>query len=103
MIPPKTKKQIRAELDEAIQNFIQSGGAIEEIQKGISGKPLGANLNSHKFPLNTNANTSRTLLVDEIKALDERKKTSKSIKETPKPKKEIIYDDFGEPIREIWK
>lgn len=103
MIPPKTKKQIRAELDDAIENFIESGGEINEIQKGVSGKPYGANLNSNKFPLNNTTNSGRTLLVDEIKALDERKKPSKQSKETYKPKKEIIYDDFGEPIREIWK
>jgi len=104
MIKVKTKKEIRQELDAEINAFLNRGGEIEDVERGASGKALGANLNNN-IPLNE-GKQPRTLLVDEIKALDERKQ-SKSKTDTHKtahtPKKKIIYDDFGEPLREIWE
>ena len=99
----KTKHQIRQELEEEVNAFLSRGGAIQEVERGESGKTLGENLQD-KLPLNPEKNT-RTLLVDEVKALDERKqaKTSKPTPHTHTPKKKIIYDDFGEPLREVWE
>jgi hypothetical protein len=40
-----------------------------------------------------------------VSALDSRKKKktpSKPIKASKRPKKKLIYDDFGEPVREVW-
>jgi len=104
MIKVKTKKEIRQELDDEINAFLTGGGEIKDVERGASGKEFGANLNNN-IPLNEGKKT-RTLLVDEIKALDERKqnKTNHGTNKTPRqPKKKIIYDDFGEPIREIWE
>ncbi|MGS2717250.1 hypothetical protein ACVBE9_03685 [Eionea flava] len=99
----KTKHQIRQELEEEVSAFLSKGGAIQDIERGASGKELGANLNN-SIPLNQEKNT-RTLLVNEIKALDERKnaKVAPTPKPPSRPKKKIIYDDFGEPLREIWE
>jgi hypothetical protein len=104
MIKVKTKKEIRQELDDEINAFLTGGGEIKDVIRGASGKELGANLNNN-IPLNEGKKT-RTLLVDEIKALDERKqnKSKSDANKTPrKPKKKIIYDDFGEPLREVWE
>jgi hypothetical protein len=104
MIKIKTKKEIRQELDAEINAFLSDGGEIKDVVRGASGKELGANLNNN-IPLNEGKQT-RTLLVDEIKALDERKKRkskSDANKAPRQPKKRIIYDDFGEPLREVWE
>ena len=48
---------------------------------------------------------TRTPLTEEVKSLDERKNKKKSLTSSPvyRPKKRIIYDDFGEPVREVWE
>jgi hypothetical protein len=104
MIKVKTKKQIRQELEDEINRFITSGGEIKDIEQGASGKEMGVNINS-AIPLNAEKQT-RTPLLDEVNALDERKKSKQESnkKATPtKPKKKIIYDDFGDPLREVWE
>ncbi len=103
MIKIKTKKEIRQELENEINQFLSKGGEITDIEQGASGKELGANLNN-AIPLNGEKQT-RTPLTDEVKALDERKqsKIKPDTKTTGRPKKKIIYDDFGEPLREIWE
>lgn len=104
MIKIKTKKEIRQELEAQINAYLNSGGEIEGVAQGTSGRELGANLNN-AIPLNSEKQT-RTLLVDEIQALDERKKSKNSTSSKPephRPQKKIIYDDFGEPLREVWE
>jgi hypothetical protein len=103
MIKVKTKKEIRQELDDEVNRFLSKGGAIEDVKVGASGKELGANINN-AIPLNGEKQT-RTLLVNEINALDERKKAKLTQKksEPHRPKKKVIYDDFGEPLREVWE
>jgi hypothetical protein len=104
MIKVKTKKEIRQELDDEINAFLTRGGEIKDVERGASGKELGANLNNN-IPLNEGKQT-RTPLLDEVKALDERKQSKNKgndKKTSNKPKKKIIYDDFGEPLREVWE
>ena len=103
MMKLKTKHQIRKELQDEINQFLSTGGSIEQIAQGQSGKELGANLNQ-AIPF-TEEKQSRTLLTEEIKALDERKNNKeKPAKTSPtQPRKKIIYDDFGEPLREVWE
>lgn len=98
----KTKAEIRRELAQEVDDFLHGGGAIESVQQGVSGKELGANLNN-RIPLNHEKQT-RTLLTEEVNALDARKQKSKPepVKKS-RPKKRIIYDDFGEPLREVWE
>lgn len=104
MIKVKTKKEIRQELDDEVNRFLSKGGSIKDIEQGASGKEMGVNIN-HSIPLNVEKQT-RTPLTDEVNALDERKKSKHHNEKTAsstRPKKKIIYDDFGEPLREIWE
>lgn len=103
MIKIKTKKEIRQELEHDIQHFLHKGGEITDIEQGASGKEIGVNINN-SIPLNATKQT-RTPLTDEIQALDQRKQTKQTPAKKPaekKPEKRIIYDDFGEPLREVW-
>jgi hypothetical protein len=103
MIKIKTKQEIRQELEDEVNRFLSDGGAINDVKQGASGKALGVNLN-HAIPLNPEKQT-RTPLTNEVNALDERKRTKQQGDKKPphRPKKKIIYDDFGEPLREIWE
>ena len=100
----KTKKEVREEMEREISQYLNGGGAIDEIQQGISGRENNSNLN-HTLPFIEGEKKTRTPLTDEVKSLDERKKKKKLISSqtTHRPKKRIIYDDFGEPIREVWE
>lgn len=101
----KTKRTIRQELEEEINRFLNTGGKIEHVEKGVSGKEIGVNLNQSTMTFEGNGQQTRTPLTDEIKALEARKNKKSVQPATPtnKPRKRIIYDDFGEPLREIWE
>ena len=99
----KTKKEIRQEMEQEVWQFLNDGGEIKSIQSGVSGRDTNQNLNQH-IPFSQGEKQTRTLLNETVKAIDERKMKKKpSNQEKKQPKKKIIYDDFGEPIREIWE
>ncbi len=100
----KTKKDVREEMEREISQYLTSGVAIDEIQQGISGRENNSNLNQ-TIPFVEGEKQTRTPLTEEVKSLDERKNKKKSLTSSPvyRPKKRIIYDDFGEPVREVWE
>ncbi len=103
MEKPKTKQAIRRELENHIKRYLQAGGHIANVEQGVSGRESNSALNS-KISFAQGNKQNRTPLTDEVNAIDERKQQKKSQSTpTPRPKKRIIYDDFGEPIREIWE
>lgn len=99
---PPSKKQIRAELEAQIQNFLQDGGVVNNIPRGISGHQDNRNLFSHigESP----PRQDRTPLDQVVKILEARKKGSDSMpgKKIKRPRKKLITDDFGEPLRWVW-
>lgn len=99
----KNKREISKELQQEIDTYLGKGGVINEIPKGVSG-----NLKNHNpFNLaNENQNKNeRTPLSEIAKEIDARKekKPEKPIKKERKPKKRLITDDFGQPLRWIWE
>lgn len=98
----KSKSEERREIENQIQSFLQSGGQIEAIAQGTSGRELG----TYALPPVSfqKAKEPRTLLLEEVRAIEARK--HKSIKPLPrrqKPKRVLITDDFGEPLRWAWE
>jgi hypothetical protein len=98
----KTKKEIRQEMEQEIQQYLNQGGEIATVAQGISGRDTNTNLN-HAVPFSQGEKQTRTLLNDTVKAIDERKQKKKITPTRSKPQKRIIYDDFGEAIREVWE
>lgn len=100
MKPLKTKAQIRAELEAEIAAYEQQGGAVQQVPRGLSGNPHNINLFSHSVigPKSPN----RTLLTDTVKALEDRKH-AKANSRPKKPKRVLLKDDFGEPLRWVWE
>lgn len=101
MKPTPTKSQIRAELQQQIQHYLQDGGAVNKVPRGISGHDGNTNPFSHygeKAPTQ-----SRTPVNEQIKAMDARKQKHAARPPRPKkPQKKLIVDDFGEPLRWVW-
>jgi len=102
MKPTKTKREIRDELQQQIDDFLQQGGAVAEVARGISGRlDAGAPLRSL---FTGQQSEDRTPLPDVVAAIESRKKSSSSTASPlrPRPKKKIILDDFGQPLRWEW-
>lgn len=100
-----TKAQIRDEIDKQIDDFIRQGGAVDKIQRGLSGHdgstgPLKPDSNAFQQP-----RAERTYVPEVVAVLDARRR-QKAVKAKPvkrKPRKKLIYDDFGEPLRWEWE
>ena len=106
MKKPITKQQIRSEMDKQIADFLQDGGEVTQVDPGISGRPSSYGpLKSDNAPFQE-PKSSRTYVPDVVATLEERKKAKASPPPKPKPRKprkKVIYDDFGEPLRWEWE
>lgn len=102
---PITKADIRAEIEQQVADFLRQGGAVDEVERGISGHdndngPIKPDNNAFQQP-----RAERTYVPEVVAALEQRRK---KMHEKPKPvkrrpRKKIIYDDFGEPLRWEWE
>ncbi|MCW8195000.1 hypothetical protein F6455_09400 [Proteobacteria bacterium 005FR1] len=102
MKPPKSKAQERLEIERQIEEFLREGGAVQSVERGISGRELGSKLPPVSFQ---QPRMTRTPLVEEIKAIEARRKPSTTLKRpsSRQPKRVLITDDFGEPLRWSWQ
>ena len=99
-----SKNFIRNELRRKTEEFLSRGGEIKQHTAGETGEPLDKPRGRAVF-VSGEPRKTRTYINDVVTALDNSKKkpaASKSTKSKKRPKKKIVYDDFGEPIREIW-
>lgn len=103
----KSKAQERKEIENQIRFFLQHGGRVDLIDNGVSGRAIGSSFSNASITFNQ-PREQRTLLVNEVKAIDARKSKPNALtrttqKTTPKPRKVLITDDFGEPLRWSWQ
>jgi SutA RNAP-binding domain len=98
----KTKAEIRDEIEHQIASFIRQGGAVSAVQPGDSGRELGQALPPVAFE--KKPESTRTPVQDVVKAIEARKHPPrKPVKPRHKsPKKILITDDFGDPVRWVW-
>jgi hypothetical protein len=99
---PKSKAQERLEIESQIEEFLREGGMVQSVERGISGRELGAKLPPVAFQ---QPRMTRTPLVEEIKAIEARRKPGATPKrpQSRQPKRVLITDDFGEPLRWSWQ
>lgn len=98
----KSKAQERVEIEHQVRFFLRNGGKVQSIEPGISGREIGAyppppvSFCGPKEP--------RTLLLAEVQAIEARKhKPPKPAVARKQPKRVLITDDFGEPLRWSWQ
>lgn len=97
-----SKAELRKQLDDEIQSFIEHGGQVQHMPRGASGLVDGR---YHALGFDR-PKEERTDVSGLLKSIDERKQQQRKSapKVAPKkPKKKIIYDDFGEPVRIVWE
>lgn len=102
MKKPITKAHIRSEMEQQIADYLTKGGEVDEIERGISGRsdgPLRPDNTAFQQP-----KIGRTYVPEIVAAIDSRR-NQKSVKPKAvkrRPRKKMIYDDFGEPLRWEW-
>ena len=99
-----SKNSLRNELRRKTAEFISQGGEITPHSAGETGESIDKPRTRSAF-VTAEPRQTRTYINDVISALDWRKNKKpllNSSKPINRPKKKIIYDDFGEPIREVW-
>lgn len=103
MIKPKTtKKDTRKELESLVDQFIKKNGSIQQVNMGESGLIDGKYNTSHiGFSEPKQDRTPLNHVVAAIQQKKHKKRPPTPVKR--KPKKKVIYDDFGEPLRWVWE
>lgn len=80
------------------------GGQIRQVPSGTSGADP-VNGKSHQTVLfNGPRNQARTDLSQVAATIDARKHKPRRQRLTPsRPRRKLVYDDFGEPLRWVWQ
>lgn len=99
--PTKTRRQMHKELEAQTNEFLTQGGQVNEVPRGLSGR-LDANAPLISI-FDGNGQEDRTPLPDVVAAIEARKKPQLPPKPKKlRPRKKIILDDFGQPLRWEW-
>lgn len=101
MKPIPTKEQLRAELEEQMRRFAEKGGVVQDVPRGLSGRT--DNQNPFSQPLEAKPAQARTPVDEAVQALEARKQGRASTGKKKRPRKKLIKDDFGEPLRWVWE
>jgi hypothetical protein len=105
---PVSKAEIRAQLERETKRFLNGGGTVEDIPRGISGKEAGEPPVFLNQALFVEPKATRTLIPEVVAAIEARRqerfkrKPTRTRSRLPRPRRKIIYDDFGEPLRKVW-
>lgn len=101
MIKRPTKSEIRASLDNQVEEFLNKGGEIAKFDAGDSSL-IDGKYNRNQFVYGV-PKQERTPVADTLNVIDQRKsqKTATTNRRTRRVRK-VILDDFGEPLREVW-
>ncbi|EKF75701.1 hypothetical protein A11A3_02492 [Alcanivorax hongdengensis A-11-3] len=99
-----SKEQQRQQLERDMERFLSRGGEIQQVPSGASGtNPV--NGKGHQTVLfNGPRRLARTDLSEVAATIDARKHKPRRTRLThSRPRRRLIYDDFGEPLRWVWQ
>ena len=107
MKKPVSKADIRDELLQETERFLLLGGSVDEIAQGISGKnpgdpPLFLNRRLFVEPKSPRTPIPEVVAAIEARRLQKFRHKPPHKRRLPSPRRKILYDDFGEPLRRIW-
>jgi len=103
---PPSKQEIRRQLERQTWSFLNDGGKIDSIPLGVSA--VDEAIAPIKTPVFTGKPQARTPVTDVIETLRRRreaalrKKSTPTIRRKKTRRKQVVYDDFGEPLRVIY-
>ena len=87
MKKPPSKQDIRRRLESQTRSYLDRGGEIRAVPQGVSA------VDEAISPIKTPVFTGESQLKRPPKTVRRRK---------PQPRKQIVYDDFGEPLRIVY-
>lgn len=104
---PASKSDIRDELRKEMECFLKRGGLVTQIPQGISGRnpsdaPLFLNRRLFVEPRTPRTQIPEVVAAIEARRLDRFRRKPPQKRRLPNPRRKVIYDDFGEPLRRIW-
>ena len=108
---PPSKSEIRSELQQQMRDYLARGGEVQEVPRGASSRDnADGPIRGNSFVPNGGQQVpaeDKLPLNDVIQSIEARRRAKttrpKSAKEyKPKPRRKMIYDDFGEPLRWEW-
>ncbi|UTA49051.1 hypothetical protein L1F30_05750 [Simiduia sp. 21SJ11W-1] len=103
MKPVKTKAQIRDEINNQIANYLSDGGEVLAVPRGISGREPTIH---PPLPISFDRDQQNRTPVTEVISAIEQRRQQKHPPAPPRrrnqPRKKLIYDDFGQPLRWQW-
>lgn len=108
MKKPVSKADLRADLERETARFLNKGGEVESVPRGLSGNTSDGPPAFHGRQLFVEPRAERTLVPEVVAAIEARRKAMLKRSPTPKrsrlprPRRKTIYDDFGEPLRRVW-
>lgn len=104
MKPAPTKQEQRKELEQLIEEYQARGGTVLEVPRGLSGRDDTRAPLPHVFDKKNESDT-RTPVNEVIAAIEERRHPRAKPPrpgQSGRPRKKMIYDEFGEPLRWQW-
>lgn len=104
MKPVRTKKDMQADLEQQVASYLSHGGAIDVVERGTSGLPHDKPwINPFKSG-DSEKSQSRTPVPEVVAAIESRRHSRKKPEPQRRRSEKVwIYDDFGEPVRWVWK
>ncbi|MGB2271393.1 MAG: hypothetical protein ACPH15_00095 [Pseudomonadales bacterium] len=101
-----SKADLRREIDKQMDDFLNQGKNVNEIPRGVSSRD-GAEKPLKADPWQMDKSKADWTYIPEVVDSLEKRRHSKAVKPRTKnkakrPKKVLIYDDFGEPLRWVW-
>lgn len=100
-----SKADQRYEIEKQMKDFLNKGKHVNEIPRGRSSRDGAENpLLAETWQMDASKG-AWTYLPEVVDTLEKRRqqKTVKPVAAKPKrPRKRLIYDDFGEPLRWVW-
>lgn len=96
------RKRIRQQTEE----FLARGGSVSSVEPGVSGRGDGNIHRAHQQTFTPSGTSERTPVPEVVAAIESRKqaKRARHTAKSPRrqPRRKLIYDDFGEPLRWEW-
>ena len=107
MKKPPSKQDLRRRLESQTRSYLDRGGEIRAVPQGVSA--VDKAVSPTKTPILNGKPQQRTPVNDVIETLRRRresqlKRSPKTVRRRkPQPRKQIVYDDFGEPLRIVYR
>ena len=98
------RKQLRSHVDE----YLQTGGTVENVARGVSGREDPSRPDAPNAGLFGPRAEKREYVTDVIAALEQRRRdqarpAAAKRARRRQPQRKLVYDDFGEPLRWVWE